>query len=100
MFWLRIIKLCVFPDSVIFWVIKDVHDTVFIYKVLHFAFELFSYPQTPSYEVWCLEFLILAEVSGDVHHVIMTVAWPRVFEGSKGSIMIVELFKVRKWNAS
>lgn len=99
-FWLRIIELCVFPYSVIFWVIKDVHDTAFIYKVLHYCLWIFSHPRTPSYQVWCLEFLNLTKVSGDVHHVILTAAWPRVSERSKGFILIVELFKVRKRNAS
>ena len=35
-FWLRIIKLSVFPYNVIFWAIENVDDTAFIERVLHY----------------------------------------------------------------
>lgn len=63
-------------------------------------FEVFSLPinnHSVTFDAWA--FLLLPEVPSDVNNV-MTATRPRMFERSKRFILILDLFKMRKGNAS
>lgn len=94
-FWLRIIKLSVFFHIVSFSGSSSMFTTCSTTD-----FELFSYPLMPSHQLWCSAFLDLTRRVRWCQPCYMTAAWPRAYERSKGFILIIDLFKGRKWNVS